>query len=198
MPTTTAAALGLLTDLRKGNAAAYAAALDMLEEVMPDATPLRRFRGQRPSWYSHEVEALLAKQGLFSYEDLPEQKKARAFQAAVAAVDLLEVGVVSYDRSICRKEQARLARDLFKRLGLKGASITAPNYSMASTVDVQIPRLEGAAGAFGSAEYENDPIRRANCECDAKVKAILAAAFPNHNDRSRSIEDYFDAKWSIN
>lgn len=60
---------------------------------------------------------------------------------AIMSVNLDAVPVVTRDRFISRKDQAKLARDLFKRLGIKGVSVTAPRYSMARSVDVNVPRL---------------------------------------------------------
>src|ERR1700692_4286223 len=63
-------------------------------------------------------------------------------QRQIALVDLKSVPVVATERSMPRKEQARLARQLFKKLGIKGVSFTTPQHSMASMVDVSVPRRE--------------------------------------------------------
>jgi hypothetical protein len=42
-------------------------------------------------------------------------------------------------RQESRKARAAAIRSLFKRLGLKGISVTAPNYSMAQSVDITFP-----------------------------------------------------------
>lgn len=117
-----------------------------------------------------------------------ENASAVKFQAAVAAVKLSAVPVMSTDRSIARKEQAALCRKLFSKLGLKGASVTAPNYSMAQSVRVSLPKLDWD---------DNGPNNQANRAADDKVCQILAIAFPNHDNRSDYSTDYFDYKWSI-
>jgi len=122
------------------------------------------------------------------------------FHAALFAVNIDKVPVMATDRCIPRKEQAALARKLLSKLGIKGVSITAPNYSMAQSVNVQMPRRT---------DYLDDrllmadlllrcPARTANTEARSKLLQILGAAFPNHDDRSDSQSDYFDYCWSVN
>lgn len=118
------------------------------------------------------------------------QTDVKALHTQIAVVDVSKLPVLTRDRHIPRKEQAKLARQLFKSLGLKGISVTTPNYSMASTVHVSLPRLPW--GEPGGA----DAI--ANHEAREKVAGILLAAFPNHNDRSDTQSDYFDYCWSFN
>ena len=127
--------------------------------------------------------------------------------AKIASVDLSAVPVVCRDRHISRKEQARLARELFKRLGFKSISVTTPNYSMASSVDVCVPH-EPKPDMTGFEQFEhctysdmpNDvPIKAAMLRRSAavqKIDAILDAAFPAHNNRSDYQTDYFDYCWS--
>lgn len=123
--------------------------------------------------------------------------KALAAHQAIGAVDLDRVPVMSTDRRIDRKDQAKLARTLFKRLGVPHLSVTTPNYSMASTVDVDVPgRRDYGADQFNKVPHD-DPARAANNNARLKVEAILLKAFPNHNDRSDSRSDYFDFCWSI-
>lgn len=131
---------------------------------------------------------------------------------ALRAVDLSRVPVMSTDRCIPRKEQARLARELFKRLGVKGISVTTPNYSMAQSVDVRIPSEPHEPGDYllGDANYEHrcysDMPDAVPCkqkmlrqsEARELAEAILARAFPKHDDRSEMQSDYFDYCWSFN
>lgn len=109
-----------------------------------------------------------------------EGEKAEALRVALEAVELSAVPVKSRERCY-RKERARLARELFRELGLRGISVTAPNYSMARVVDIRLPRLASGEQA----------------EMRWKVSEILDRAFPNCDDRSDSMTDYFDACWSI-
>lgn len=123
---------------------------------------------------------------------------ALALHAKLATINITEIPVMSRDRSICRKEQARLARELFKKIGLKGISVTAPNYSMAQSVDVRPPqRNDYTVDSFGRIDYANDPAGKANREADNRLRSILLAAFPSHEDRSDSQSDYFDYCWSL-
>jgi hypothetical protein len=101
----------------------------------------------------------------------------RDFAVALDAVNLDKVPVVSTDRSIERKEQARLARQPFRRLGLGGVSFTAPRYSMAQGVDVKLPAPSGDARG--------------------KVLTILARAFPCHEDRGDSVSNHLDYCWFV-
>jgi hypothetical protein len=139
------------------------------------------------------------------------QQVAEEFHATLNSINEGAIPVMSRDRHIPRKEQAKLARELFKKLGLKGASITAPNYSMASTVDIDLPRLQIHVATMwphsesthyhecGAAVRECDkcPACVQNHKSHDKVKEILARAFPNHDDRSDRMVDYYDYCWSI-
>lgn len=126
----------------------------------------------------------------------------------IMATDTARVPVMTTDRCIRRKEQARLARELFKRLGLKGISVTAPNYSMASSVHVRLPN--GAAPDWrGFEQYEQATYSQMPDNVPAKqqmlakhgaalaLEKILDAAFPAHVDRSDYQSDYFDYRWSV-
>lgn len=129
---------------------------------------------------------------------------------AIFNINLDRVPVMTTDRHMPRKEQARLARELFKRLGIKGVSVTAPNYSMAHSVDVRVPsQIDPSEFVYNGTNYAGWPFSEMPDEVPAKVRAqshwnarkkieaILARAFPNHDDRSDSQADYFDFKWSI-
>ena len=134
--------------------------------------------------------------------DLIATANAEDFHAALAAVDLNKVPVMTKDRSIARKEQARLLRELLKSLKIKGVSVTAPNYSMAQSVDVSLPRRldymkdDGSLPPYALNEW--CPARRANIKAREQFNALLAKAFPNHDNRSDSQSDYFDYCWSLN
>ena len=140
-----------------------------------------------------------------------KQASFQDFQKALASVQEGAIPVMSRTRSIPRKEQAKLARELFKRLGLKGISVTVPNYSMAKSVDVEIPRnpASDADFVYEGKGYHNHsysdmpdgvPARiksREHYAAQLKIAEILARAFPQHDDRSDSMTDYYDYKWSI-
>lgn len=135
---------------------------------------------------------------------------AESFVESLADVRETAVPVMSRDRHIPRKERARLVRELFKRLGLKGVSVTTPNYSMACTVDVTVPKLEihsaemwphGGPRVHESgltvAECDRCPTCVRNRKSAEKIEEILARAFPNNDDRSDTQSDYFDYCWSV-
>jgi hypothetical protein len=92
-----------------------------------------------------------------------------ALHSALEEISLGDVPVACDERNIGRKEQARLARELFKSLGLKKISVTTPNYSMAFHVDVHLP----------------EPSRQNWEYMRARVQQILDVAFPNHYHHSR-------------
>lgn len=130
----------------------------------------------------------------------------------IFSVDLERVPVMTRDRHIPRKEQARLCRELFKRLGVKGVSVTCPNYSMAHSVDVDIDKnipIRLDAFIHNGVDYRNEvfsdmpddvpakQINQTKCNARQKMEAILLRAFPAHDDRSDLQSDYFDFKWSI-
>lgn len=129
--------------------------------------------------------------------------------AQIHAIDLQHVPVMTADRTIPRKQQALLARQLFKRLGIKGVSVTAPNYSMAQSVDVRVPS-EPRPSMAGWEQYEHStysdmpddcPCKAAHlrqCAARDKLEQILARAFPQHDNRSDYQSDHFDYCWSLN
>jgi glycogen debranching enzyme len=136
-------------------------------------------------------------------------QEGKPLYAKLDAIRLENVPVMTRDRHIPRKEQAALARQLFKRLGLKGISVTAPRYSGAHSVDVRLP-AEGKHNLnkwpHGNTWTAHGIDRNAATRCPAcrdreaakkKLEAILLAAFPNHDDRSDLQTDYYDFCWSI-
>jgi len=123
------------------------------------------------------------------------------FFSALADVNLDKVESTGMDRCTPRKVQAATLRKLLRKLGVKGVSVTAPNYSMAQSVDVRMPLLDVPV-----IKTDDDPWGRrdvdsveanANAAANEKFRAILAKAFPNHDDRSDSMTDYFDYCWSF-
>ncbi len=127
------------------------------------------------------------------------------FADQLAAVNMADVPNLGLDRHIPRKDQAKAARELFKRLGIKGVSFTTPMYSMASSVDVRVPDDDTDPHELDKQPHDyraetHDP-RCAACDRRsarrAKVEAILDAAFPNHRDRSDLQSDYHDSRWSV-
>lgn len=131
--------------------------------------------------------------------DPKTQARALALHERLARIDITDIPVITMDRQISRKQQAVLARELFRRLGLKGVSVTAPNYSMAQTVNVDPPRRrDHILDDHGMIkDYATDSAAQANEAARTRLGAILLAAFPQHDNRSDAQSDDFDSKWSI-
>ena len=120
-----------------------------------------------------------------------------AFQSRLASIDLKTIPVLSLDRHIPRKDQAKLTRGLLKKLGLEGVSVTTPSYSGAQAVEVSLPsRSDYLLEPFGTASRDC-PTKKANYQATLQMERLLVAAFPNSGDRSDSRSDYFDYRWSI-
>lgn len=117
-------------------------------------------------------------------------------------------------RQRTRKEWAGEVRNLFKDLGIKHVSVTAPNYSMASSIHIDTPRFFAWEGDHEKRHAEIDHQERARGEwmgyghyCEfckrsqeakRKLEKIILAAFPDLDDRSETQSDYFDFCLSIN
>lgn len=122
---------------------------------------------------------------------------AHSVHAALFAVNVKELEAVTFDRSIPRKQQAALLRKAFALLGVKGISVTTPNYSMAQSVHVFVPcRNDYKMDTLGYV-IEGDEARAQNNKTLDRVREILAVLFPAHDNRSDSQTDYFDYCWSV-
>lgn len=105
---------------------------------------------------------------------------------------------------LSRKEFAASVRALFKSLGIKNISVTAPNYSMAQGIDIRLPhpqadRVPFSAPAEDHAVYaqEVQMLRETRQQVRDQLRWILETAYPEFRDRSDVQSDYFDYKWSI-
>lgn len=129
----------------------------------------------------------------------PTNPAAANLHLALAAVDVCKLPVMSRERCIRRKEQAKLARRLFKQLGLKGISVTTPNHSMAQGVDVKLPKRDDYTvfDAADCVDWLDDPACAANAKARRDIEEILARSFPQHDDRSELVSDYFNYCWSV-
>jgi hypothetical protein len=125
-----------------------------------------------------------------------EHTQALELHAKLLTVNEGAVPVISRDRSLPRKELAALVRRLFRQLGLKGISVTAPNYSMAQAIDIRLPRREDNAGVDGFHDATT-PGALANNRAHLAVREILARACPQDDDRSDSQSDYFNFRFMI-
>lgn len=137
------------------------------------------------------------KQNTLSSREQAETAKAKVLHERLAQVNPLDLPLMTRDRSMQRKDQAKLARELFKQLGFKGISVTTPNYSMASTVSVKPPARYDYVLDEGGFIVRGDGAAKANTDAYSRILSILLAAFPNHDDRSETQSDHFDFKWSV-
>jgi hypothetical protein len=130
-------------------------------------------------------------------DDVSEHMKALAVHHDLARVRMTDVPVVSEDRGLGSVETAKRVRELFSRLGLKGMSVTS---SGGGHTQIRIPQRQDAARYDVREQHWQqvaDPANVSNQHDRDKVKAILAMAFPNHDNRSDSMRDRFDFKWII-
>jgi hypothetical protein len=176
--------LSILAAVAGGNWPSWGPLLDAVQDLDALATEeLTRFRRcKRPGHpEASYLESQLCAAGVLRREDCPYHQAAVAFHAAAAAVDLDQVPVLTTERHIDHRRQASLTRNLFRRLGLRGASITAPLRALC--VQIEIPH-----------RYDDHDASR---ECVRRVEAILLRAFPGMDDRSDPMRDYYDFCWVV-
>ena len=111
-----------------------------------------------------------------------------------------------------RKAWASEVRHLLKELKITGISVTAPNYSMASSITIRLPRNEWE-GKHKATHDEIEVHERGKdcwlgfgtycpfCKRERQVKdrleTIILAAYPDLADRSDLQSDYFDSCFTI-
>lgn len=126
---------------------------------------------------------------------------------AIERLDLEQVRPFLLPRSAPRKAQAHALRSLLKDLGLRDISVTVPTYSMASGVQVRLPKLEYTPAQILDHELARTPEEEQSSEL-ARLRArhqairehfvaLLDRAFPNHRNRSDYGTDYFDYCWMV-
>lgn len=127
-------------------------------------------------------------------EESAQTAAALRLHKQLAAVILANVPVINPDRAPERLQLARDTRDLFRRLGISGISVTVPRYSQACSVDLRLPRRRDHLMTAAGDVVDLDPARIANSAAEARLREILYAAFPG-TDTSR---DDRHARWTIN
>ena len=118
-------------------------------------------------------------------------------------------------RSLSRKEWAKQVKSLLKSLGLGFVSVTAPSYSMASSIHIRFHQDEGPweGGEHEKLHAEINQRERDGYEwlgygnycphckqqwqAHQRLEKIILAAFPDLDDRSDSQSDHFDSCLSI-
>lgn len=98
-------------------------------------------------------------------------------------------------RNSDRKEFAKIVRGLFKKLGIKKASVTTPNYSMATAIDIDVPVYYEET--FNSDYSRTDDSAQRYRDLYQGLSKIMDEAFPTKRDRSDSMTDYFDFKFML-
>lgn len=102
-----------------------------------------------------------------------------------------------------RKEIARAIRALFKEVGIKGVSVTAPSYALAQAVHIRMPRPkvyhDCTAGrmALGPERQRDCEFCRLHWAADKGIERIILGAYPDLDNRSDAMIDWFDYKLSI-
>ena len=102
-------------------------------------------------------------------------------------------------RKATRKERAKAVRNLFKSLGIKGISVTAPNYSMAQSIDITIPHdsCDNAIHDDPSKSFRDCAECNRRWQAKERIEPIILAAYPDLDNRSDSQSDHFDYCLSI-
>lgn len=118
---------------------------------------------------------------------------------AILAVDPDRIDVVDPAlRRMPRKARSAAIRGLVKRLGLRGISVTTPDYSMASTTEVRIPEaVEHDRDEASGHDWATCPVCEQHVRAEKHLRAILLRAFPDMGDRSDSQSDHYDNPISI-
>jgi hypothetical protein len=114
-------------------------------------------------------------------------------------------------RDLTRKEQSAKVRAAFKALGLTGISVTTPNYSMASSIQISLPRTdwethEPIHTPLEAIERQKDeyngmvqvcPVCKESWMAHVAIERIILAMFPDMDNRSDSQTDYSDFAFTI-
>lgn len=98
------------------------------------------------------------------------------------SINVMNIPLMSRDRGIPLKTQASMARELCKKLGIKGVGARMAIGANCFYVIIRYPKSEQLS--------ENQYIH-------TQLEEILSRAFPNHDDRSDVMTDYFNTSWII-
>jgi hypothetical protein len=94
-----------------------------------------------------------------------------------------------------RKVIAAEIRKLLKALGIKKVSVTAPNYSVAQCVGIDLPYLPH--DDHPSIDWPSCPVCSMHRAAVYRLEVILLSAFPDLDDRSDVLSDYFDFRFLV-
>lgn len=123
----------------------------------------------------------------------------------LAAIEEAPTPLVRDSKMRCksRKEWAVAVRALFKDLGIPHVSVTAPVYSMAQSIRISIPSTSHAyhrgyePNRYDPNSYRNCPRCSRRHAAENRLERLILAAYPDLNNRSDSMTDYFDYCLSI-
>ena len=96
-----------------------------------------------------------------------------------------------------RKVWAVSVRTLLKTQGIKGVSVKTPNYSMAKSIEITVPKGDGHICSMDISPMDCPACHRRG-EAKRKLQDMILGAYPDLDDRSDSITDYFDFCLSFN
>jgi hypothetical protein len=179
----------VVTKRYEGTRGVWRLSLSRLNAAMTARLP-KSLANDRPWTSEEEIRPLIVSMGTpLSLTDPGEDTVRSIEQAEIPAV----IGNI---RRESRTDIAKALRALFKRLGISGVSVTAPSYSMASVVDVDFTRPEHANCSANDWGRNCDGCERVR-EAERKLSRIVLAAYPDMDDRSDSMTDYFDRRFSV-
>ncbi len=119
-------------------------------------------------------------------------------QEALQFVNELRIPVVSRDERITLKERAKLARQLFGQLGLKGISVMVATGAWCTWVVIHIPKMQHDPDLHKQRKHRGVCPACVYLEkTRLKLEEILLRAFPRELDRSDMMSDYFDPSWTF-
>lgn len=130
----------------------------------------------------------------------------KPFEERLRYIEVMELNyadtipIKTTNRGCGQKTQARLARELFRELAIPHVSVTCATGSFCFWVNVEFPapRLaEHVCFALG-VDWPPLPTKALETWAESVIYQILARAFPNHDDRSDSMTDYYDDPWRVN
>ena len=130
---------------------------------------------------------------------------ARVFRQLRHIVGIKPTGVINGDlRRRPRKQWAAEVRGLLRWFRIEGVSVTTPRYSMASSIDISLPDLPHEHGpevdkCIRNGEAVTDLCDVCSLRSDARdaIERIVLGAFPDLDDRSDCVSDYFDFCFSV-
>lgn len=98
-------------------------------------------------------------------------------------------------RNLPLKELAKHVRGALKDLNIKGVSVTAPKYSMAQAVRLEIPEVHSGHERYVEREACSECVKR--WQALVKLEKLVIQTYPCLNNRSDGHTDYFNYRLSV-